>query len=155
MNKKGFTLIEFLIYGAIVSFFIASLTMISVEVLQGRIQVTAMESVGSNSRFVIQKITYDIRNATGASVVDQNLVLETDDGPVEYFLDTEDNRVKYQKGEYVGVLTSGMVEVTQLNFNIPEENLVKIELELNFYNPDNQPQYEMKRKFITTETVRN
>lgn len=155
MNKKGFTLIEFLIYGAIVSFFITSVTMISVEILQGRIQVTAMESVGSNSRFLLQKMTYDIRNATSAEIVDQNLVLETDDGPIEYFLDSEDNRVKYEQDSTVGVLTSGTVEVTDLTFTIPEEDLVKIELELNFYNPEERPQYEMQRRFTTTEIVRN
>ena len=63
MNKKGFTLIEFLIYISIVGFVIGALTLAGINVMHGRAEVRSMEEVEENGRFALQKITYLIRNA--------------------------------------------------------------------------------------------
>ena len=62
-RQKAFTLIEFVIYGALVTIIVGALVLTSVNVLTGRAKITAIEEVNHNARFALERVMHEIRRA--------------------------------------------------------------------------------------------
>lgn len=65
--KKGFTLVELLVYMGLFSILIVVLTEIFLSILELQSQSVAVSSVASDGRFIVSRLTYDIRRATTIS----------------------------------------------------------------------------------------
>ncbi len=156
MNKKGFTLIEFLIYGTIVTFVMGVLVMMGVNILYGRVTVNSMKEVNKNAVYSFERIASAIREANDVvSAEEGSLVLEmpvTEDDPTEISLD--EGIIKIKRGEQdLREITTEEVTVTHLQFN-EENGKIDIEAVFEFYNPGEQEEYELIRSFRTVENVR-
>lgn len=156
-NQKGFTLIEFLIYAGIVVFVMTALTLTAVNILHARVRITSIEEVAQNGRFGIEKMTHTIRNAESIERVDgDSLVLEVSssrDNPTEFTL-SDGNLVVIKGGREPGSLTTGKVNVSELVFTERSDQAVRIEMTVDFHNPQNRQEYEFRRTFRTTENIR-
>lgn len=68
-NKQSFTLIELLLYVAIVGFVLTSLVQFSLNVINGGTKSATQQEVYSNARFISERIKYEIRSAIGINQV--------------------------------------------------------------------------------------
>jgi prepilin-type N-terminal cleavage/methylation domain-containing protein len=67
-NEKGFTLIEFLLYMALLSIFMLTLTDIFVSIMQSQVETTSISAVEEDGRYIMAKLTADILKASAISV---------------------------------------------------------------------------------------
>ncbi len=157
INKKGFTLIEFLIYTVIVVFFIGSLTTMAVNALNARVKVTSMERVIRSAELAVDNITDTIRNAKGVNSTGEGAIeLEVDpdhDNPTIFALD--DGKIVVTRGSKDPVsITGEKVEVTSLSFTNPTSRMVEIEMTIEHINPQGLLSYEYSGTFRTKENIR-
>ena len=61
--KRGFTLIEMILYIAIVSIFLTGLVYFTWDLIYGRLKSYIQQEVNQNIRFASARIIYEIRNA--------------------------------------------------------------------------------------------
>jgi len=161
--NRGFTLIEFLIYIAIVGTVLLVTGAIGFNVLFGKAKLMAIEEVSQNARFTMERIAMSVRNAEtiqspvpGAS--DSVLALKMADktkNPTSFRL--SDGSFKESPGAFVN-LTSSETMVTALQFsNISYPNTpgtIRIQMTLQYTNPLNRPEYRFSKIFYTTATIR-
>jgi len=68
-RNSGFTLVELILYIALVSIFLTGVIMFTWDILYGRVKSYVQEEVNQNSRFAAKRIIYEIRNASGVNSV--------------------------------------------------------------------------------------
>lgn len=125
MKAKGFTLIEFIIYFALIGLVIGAVTAFAIDVVKTRTKAAVTAEVEQNVRFALQKIQQSVRQASrlnvGASTLDNdNGVLSMDmvaasNTPTVY--DLSGGAVRIKEGTAAATpLTSPSVRVTKLRF---------------------------------------
>lgn len=72
--RSGFTLIEILLYTAIVSLVISSFVLYGWNVVQGGAKSSHMEEVNSSARYISQRFKYEIRNASGINSISSSQI---------------------------------------------------------------------------------
>lgn len=119
---KGFTLIELIIYIAIVSAVLVLSSSFTWNIIQGETKTMAYREVQQNARFALEKISRVIR-AGGQD-------------PTTVF--TVSNGILYQQGT---PLTTDQVRVTNLQFT-SIGTTYKINLSIEYNNPENRSEYQ-------------
>ncbi|GEM_PF-3584781 len=156
---RGFTLIEFLIYGAIVTLILVALVLIAVNVMGAREKMNVMEEVGHYGKFSMNRITAYIRHAKDVDTPQpggesDSLVLVMGTGaPIEFRRGPNDNLLIERGGETASLAASENIKFSDLNFknlSYPDSaKTVRIEMELSFIGSEET----FKRKFYTTENL--
>ena len=159
MNKKGFTLIEFLIYISIVGFLVGALSLSGINIMYGRAEIRASEEVEENGRFSLQKITTYIRNADNIkSISTDSLSLNLNESGTEYvdfYLNTTDQEIMIShNGDPAEPLTSERVLITDLNFTETYTDAIQVSMIVKFDNPSETREYELEKIFRTMEMIR-
>lgn len=67
LNQKGFTLIEFLLYMALLSIFMLTLSEMFVSILELQTESEGLSFVEEDGRFILARLTNDINNASSIS----------------------------------------------------------------------------------------
>jgi len=121
-TKSGFSLLELLIYTAVLAVMATVIVNVFLGITKGRGQFTAESEVNSNLRFAIEKIGQDIRSASAVGTpaspggtTSLNLVMTTPEGQVAYCISS--NMLRRQVGvnpcdSSSPVVTSDKVNVT-------------------------------------------
>lgn len=65
--SNGFTLVELLIYMALLAIFLITLTGIFVNILEVQLESDATSAVDQDGRFILARLNYDINRATSVS----------------------------------------------------------------------------------------
>lgn len=118
--SRGFTLIEFIIYIAIVAAILAIAVSFSWEIIYGNIKSQALREVQQNGRFAMEKITKALRSDSEPNI------FSVSDG------------ILYQNNIPI---TTDQVKVTNLEIT-PIANTYKINLSIEYNNPSNRNEYE-------------
>lgn len=145
--KKGFTLIELIIYLAIVSTVLVSISYLIIEIISGQTRAIAFQEVNQNIRFISQIITRDIREAEAISSLSADSMTLTMPGDdVVYTFEPSDLTLTRQLGAGAAeVLNTDRVEATgtfsDLSFTTRSAN-VGVELIIEYKNPDNLQDYK-------------
>ena len=160
----GFTLIESIIYMAVVSILLISAGAIITNILFGKAKYTAEEEVGQNARFIMEKITAEIRNAMAINQPDPGLaggelsldVSSVAENPIIFQL--TGGKVQIKRGGGGGIdLSSDEVEITNLQFlNVSlasESGAVRIQMTIKYKNPQNRQEYNFEESFYTTKNI--
>ncbi len=121
-RSGGFTLIELIIYLALISIFITGAVFFAWDILHGRVKSRVQQEVSQNLRLVSKRINYEIRNANDiVSVGSSNICLDTADrGPLTFY--AIDGVLMIGWGNDCGTptysyaLTSNTISITNLNF---------------------------------------
>lgn len=95
-NIKGVTLVELLIYMALVSMFMIILVELFTSILKLELTTQSTSSLAGDTRFIVARMGYDIENATSVSVISPTR-LEFN-GTSSYSLDGDNNLILTEGG---------------------------------------------------------
>ena len=123
--QSGFTLIELILYVALIAIFISAAILFTWDIIFGQAKAETINMVNHELRFVSQRIAYEIRNAQSIDqVIGSQLHLRVSDAsrnPTVILL--EDGQIKIGFGTSSNCpisspcsLTSNQVQVDELNF---------------------------------------
>ena len=126
-HQKGFTLVELIIYIAIVSVFVGAAVLFTWDVIYGQIRSNTQREVSQNIRLGSKRIVYEIRNASGInSVSSDELCLANSDStynPTKIYVNSDRLRIGWGGGSSNCTsltndqpLTSNKVTVSSLSF---------------------------------------
>lgn len=92
-SKGGFTLIELILYVALVSIFISGAILFAWDIIYGSEKAAIQRQVNQNTRLVARRIAYEIRNASAINAVSaSDLCLASADSarnPTHIYLSSE------------------------------------------------------------------
>ena len=166
-NEKGFTLMEILVYIGIFTIVMTYIIGFSLEIVRNRIKNEAMQAVEENARFALGRMVQELKEAssvnTGASVFGVHpgvltLVMpQAWKNPTVYDVVGGKLRLTYGTNDPVFV-TSENLNVKKLkfyNYSVPgyPQN-IKIDLTLEYINPEHSAEYSAETSMTTTVTLR-
>jgi type II secretory pathway pseudopilin PulG len=145
-KRNGFTLVEAIIYLAIVSIILVSISYLILDIMGSQSKNYAFKEVDQNLRFISNNLTRDIKAASAiTSLSSTTLVLALSAGAITYNFDGANKKITRQVGSNPAAdLNSGQVEVlgsfSDLSYVNRTEN-IGIHLGVNYKNPDNLPDF--------------
>ncbi|MFQ6049724.1 MAG: PilW family protein [Candidatus Paceibacterales bacterium] len=164
MENRGFTLIEFLLYIGILVMVLVLTGGFLWDIIFGNIKETSYQEVQQNSRFVLVKITQEIKKATGinsptpgtASTTLSLAMAATSTDPTVFDLVNEKLRIT-QSTSSPYEMTSNQVIVTNLQFtnlSYPDTpGTIRIEMTIDHINPGSRSEYEASASFKSTVSL--
>lgn len=81
MNNKGFTLIELILYMAIITIVMSALIPFAWNMIEGSAKSSVEQEVSSQARYVSERIKYEIRRASGITSVGATSISLTNFSP--------------------------------------------------------------------------
>ncbi len=164
--KRGITLIETLLYVAIISILFTAFTFLLLTFLRARIKNQVISNIDQQSVLVIHEITQAIRNAetiTSPAVGSPSSTLILDAlsvGVDPTRFDVANGVLRIQEGAGSAVaLTNNRVEVTDLTFSNltagSSPGIIQIELTLSSANPSGRNEYEYTKTATTSAALRH
>jgi prepilin-type N-terminal cleavage/methylation domain-containing protein len=133
MKQKGFSLLELIIYVAVLSVLTMIVAGIFISINRGGGQAEARSEVNSNIRFAVEKISGDLRSATSTSVISYpaststplNILTFTIGGDTISYATTTDGRLQRSMNSNPETITSDAVNIDFLKFTkVQNENAV-------------------------------
>lgn len=162
MNHKkgtGFSLIEFLIYIAILVMVIFTMGLVASNVFQVGVRNDVVQEVSQNGRFAMQRMGQAVKEASIIIEPEETegniLRLSFEDlnkNPTIFDIFEGKLRIKEGEREYIELTTSKVV-VDRLVFKKVSEDSVRVEMNISFYNPQDLPEYEFKSFFTSSFTL--
>ena len=166
-NRKGFTLIELVVYLALVSGILVTATSFAWNIINSRTKAFAVQEVAQNGRFISERLVQVVHQAMeiteprpGES--SERLLLtmrESADDPTE-FIFSDGRLFMVRDGGEPLAMSSDQVFVKSLRFvnlspsNAKSKNL-KIMIELEHVNPENRQEWQAAETFITAVELRD
>ena len=146
-NNDGFTLIELIIYLALVSMILVSISWLILEIVSGQTGSQSQLEVNYNMRFISQKLTSDIHRAQDIGSLSSSSVTLTMPGDdIAYVFNTSNGTLERQQGSNPAeVLNTSVVAVQGTFINQSHTNRTKtigVEFQVSYRNPDNLPDYD-------------
>ena len=140
-KQKGFTLIELLIYMGIFSILIVAMFQLLTAIFDVQLESQSTASVSQDGRFILNRLTYDIKNATtitNPSRGGQGQSLALSDGTTTYTYNLSNNNLTLTNSTTgtTDQLNSVNTTVSSLNFlrlsdTSGENNTVTVSFTLN------------------------
>lgn len=165
-GTEGFSLIELIVYIAIVSAVLIVAVVLSIDLLRGRAKSTSLEAVNQNARLALERMTTAIRNAdliqTGGSTFGTSpgrLSLQMPDSAVNpTVFDVSGSTLRITEGTgSPQPLTSPDIEVTSLIFthlNQAGSEGVRISLGLMRVNPQGVQEFNVQQAYVASAILR-
>lgn len=164
MQTRSFTLIEFLLYIGILVIVLVFSGGFLWNFIFGNIKETSYQEIQQNGRFVLTKMSQEIKKATGinhpppgTTAAFLSLAMATTSANPTVF-DLIDGKLRITKGSSVPLeLTSDQVVVSNLQFtNLSYENTpgtVRIEMKIDHINPGNRIEYQASIELKSTVSL--
>lgn len=121
-DKNGFTLLELILYMALVAMMMSYLTPMAWNMILGSKKVVTQQELSTQARFVAERIKYEIRNARDITAVTSNSItlIASDSSRNPVIIDrdatTKKIRIKLGAAPYVN-LNSADTDVESLTFS--------------------------------------
>ncbi len=119
--KKGFTLLEFLLYSAVAGVVLITAGIFAIDMLQASAKTSAMQELSDTGRFVAEKIRYEVRNAEAIAapapgMAAAELTLEVPDAWNTVTIRKNGARLELQRGSSPAVmLTADTLEIVDFS----------------------------------------
>ena len=158
--KKGFTIIEFLIYITILVIAIGAMGLVLSNIFRVGARTDVIQEVSHNGRFAMQRIGQTINEGSAIDIKNGGKELEIsfkDRGPVLFYIHEEDDRKELiiQEGGQDIEITTNRVNVDSIFFKKISDDSVRVEIKISFYNPQNLPEYQFNNFFTGSFTLKN
>lgn len=164
-ERKGFTLVEVLLYVAVAGSIVFSITMLFLTTLDSRVHNRTIAEVEQEGIQVMQNITQTIRNsssinspsqATSAAAIS---LAESDSNKNPTVFDVSGNAIRVKRGTgSVTNLTSSKIIVSGLNFSnltrTGTNGTIRIQFTLTHINPGNKEPYDYSKTFYGSASIR-
>lgn len=164
-NQEGFTLIELILYVAIISFILLSITSLIVMLFQVRVKNQTVVEVNQQGAQIVHLISQTIRSSEGitapvagatASSATFDVITVADDPTI---FDISSGAIRITEGAGSATpLSNSRVTASGLSFqNISRINtpgIIKFEFTLTHVNPENRNEYDYAKTFYATAAVR-
>lgn len=170
-NKKqlGFSLIEVIIYVALISIFIGGAIQFTWDILYGRVKAQVQQEVNQNLRLAVKKISYEIRNASDVTIVGaSDISLMNDDDPTRdpTQIDVSNGRLRigYGNTDPCSVttpcfLTSDRVTVSNLTFTDlssgTDSTNIQFSITIDHNNTGGRQEWEKSQTYTTAVELRS
>lgn len=168
LSPEGFTLIEVLIYVALMGMAVSSFVYLSVTVSASRSKTTVTQEVQANTRVALDLISQQIRAATGinsgASVFDADpgvlslAMADSGSNPTVIDLSADDGVLQITRGAGPSLaVTSDEVRVTNLvftNLTDGERENVRVEITVAYANDSGDVLFTSSQSLQTSVSVR-
>lgn len=164
-KKKGFTLMELLLYVGIASIMLFIISLLLSTLLQSRIKNQSIIEVEQQGQFVIQQITQALRNGKEVSnpqfqEEDASLSLITysvDESPTLFYIDEGIIYIKEGSDEAIP-LTNSRIQASNLSFSnlthVDSPEFIRISFTLGHDNPQDRTEYDFSRTFFASASLR-
>lgn len=161
----GFTLIEFIIYIAIIGGMLTLITGFLWNIIFGNIKEAAFQEVQQNARFALTKINQEIKKATGINsplpgeFPASSLSLMMADSNLDpTIFEVIDGKLRIRQGSaQPNELTSDQIIISSLQFtNLSYEDTpgtIRIELAVDYLNPEGQSFYQASINLNSTVSL--
>ena len=158
-NKNfGFTLIELLLYVSVTVVMLLGLVGFVSVLTQSRQKNQAIAQVQNEGSMAAQIIGQTVRNAKSANIPEEGVLNVTDIADRQIVFEIIEKAIIMRENVISTSLTSGKVEVANLNFEIFSgdgvHNSVRFVFTLNYFNPEKRNEYESSKSFFGTATLR-
>lgn len=138
LTKKGFTLVELLIFMGIFSVFILILTDIFVSVLDVQTESESISAVEQDGRFILSRLIYDVERSQSlnlpVNIGDTSDTLQTVIDGINYLYRLSGSDLILENDEGINKLNSFDSNVSSINFkrlgNMSGKNTIKINFTL-------------------------
>ncbi|MBZ9572046.1 type II secretion system protein [Patescibacteria group bacterium] len=172
MKEVGFTLMEILVYIAVLSIVIIAISSFLIWSIHSNTKAKVMRETLNNARRVMEMMTYEIKEAKSiyipTSVFNSHpgqLSLETvkylPEGEKNTYIDFYlcDTKLCFKKESQASfALTSDSVEIGNLVFSrvvSGETPSLQVDLKIDYKNPANRPEYQASVNLKSTVSLRN
>lgn len=160
MDKKGFTLIEILVYVAVLAIITSASFSLILWAIHSNSKIKAMGETLYNARRAMEIMTYEIKKAKSISSSSTaiHLCLENDFTTEFYLCGTTSNILCQKKGlEDPIFLTSDKVEVNNLEFTqiATTTPSIQINLKIDYKNPADRSEYRASVNATSTASLRS
>lgn len=165
---RGFSLVELILYVALVSIFITAAVLFAWDVIYGRVKSQVQREVSQNLRLVSKRITFEIRNASAVnSVSASDLCLASSDSsynPTRIYLNSGRLRLGWGGGsgdcsELTSdePLTSGEISVTDLAFTdlSSGSDSINIKFSVTVESSGGRKEWQMSETYSTSVELRS
>jgi Tfp pilus assembly protein PilW len=164
MRNKSFTLIELLIYIAIISLVLVSITGFFWNIVLGNIKENAYQEVQQNSRFALTKITQQIKKAIGinnplpgTSASSLSLIMQ-DSNLNPTIFDVSEGKLRIIQGASAPIeLTTDQIRVSNLQFTnlsyLNTPGTLRVEMTLENLNPSGKTEYQASLDLKTSVSL--
>lgn len=161
-RKSGFTLIEAVVYLAIVSVVLVAVIGFSQRIISAYTKSKTIQEVQQGARFALGRIAQDIRSCQSINA----------DSTVDYLhldalSDSDDIYYQITDGQLMrSIGTASAVAVTSSNLEVQDLTVIEmantvispsyqIEFSLKYNNSNNLPEYDWQQDFTTTINIRH
>lgn len=159
-KKKGFTIIELVIYTAIVTVVLLVISSFIIDIMSSKSKAMAIQEVNQNGRFIINKISIEARKAKSiVSLASNSMTLSYPSSSNEIFsFDTGNKKITMQIGSNPAVdLSTNDVEITSGSFtdlSSRHSKNVKVSFTVAYKNIGGGNQFDYSKTFETTLELR-
>ncbi|MBU1164650.1 prepilin-type N-terminal cleavage/methylation domain-containing protein [Patescibacteria group bacterium] len=159
LTNKGFTLIELIIYIAIVSIILVSITYLILDVLGSQTKSYAHLEIEQNLRFIKQTMSADVKSAQDINTLTAtSLILENGVDDITYTFDTVENKITRQVGSLPAedITTNEVVVIgnfSNLSYLSRSRN-IRVHLDITYLNPSDLADYRANLIADLTLTLR-
>lgn len=114
-KDNGFTLVEIVIYLAVISVMSVSIIGIALQVVRIKASTNAYTLMSSESSKVFEELLYSVRNCESFAVVDSSTLEVTDNSAVtKYYIDS--SRLYHESNSIITPITTDEVEISDVAF---------------------------------------
>lgn len=164
-SQSGFNLIETTIYVAVFSVVIVGITSFMLLSIQSRVKNQVVNEVEQQGAQAMQRITQSIRNSEGVNTPtigtsDDSISINTTDPGIDpTVIDYSGGTLQITEGASGTIdLTSDKINVIYLNFDnntiTGTNDTIKIEMTLEYENPDSDLRFNYSKTFYGSATRR-
>lgn len=154
-NNKGFTLLEAIIYIAIVSAILTVAIFFAWEIIGNQTKSMVITEVNQNSRYILERVGRDIRQGTAInSLTEDELVITMLSGDtLTYSFDDINKQLTRQvNSETAAILNSSLVEVTGMWEDLSANDSGTIGLDLTVVFKTDSTQTDWNSSIITSSS---
>lgn len=168
-SNKGFTLIELILYVALISIFISGAVLFAWDIIFGRVKSQVQQEVNQNLRLASQRIVYEVRNASDINSVGANdICLASGDSsrnPTKFYISSGRLRIGWGGGSADCInltndepLTSNQVTVSVLTFtdlSTVDEESKNIGFVITVESTGDKQEWEKSQTYSTSVELRS
>lgn len=168
-NKKGFTLMELIVYIAIFAILMLVVSSFVLGLIKVNTKYQTKREVAENAMNIMKTLSYEIQQASsiytptsalgsspGQLSLETTLNLPTDEKRtyIDFYLDSENLYLK-REGVDPLKLNSANTKITNLVFEKFKPEAVKIQLTVAYKSPATKPEYQFSYFLVSAVLLRN